>query len=97
MGTSYLKWGAVVSFVFAMVVLIGGGYAIKDKLPPYPDKVVSEDGAVVLDKDAIMRGQDVYQQYGLMDHGSVWGHGSLRGMDFSATTLHLMGKTMQSF
>jgi nitric oxide reductase subunit B len=32
-----------------------------------------------------------------MDHGSFWGHGSLRGMDFSATTLHLAGKAMQSF
>jgi nitric oxide reductase subunit B len=32
-----------------------------------------------------------------MDHGSVWGHGSLRGMDFSATTLHLAGQAMQSF
>jgi nitric oxide reductase subunit B len=96
MGTSYLKWGAVVSFVVAMLVLIGGGYVIKDKLPPYPEKVVSEDGGLILDKDAIIRGQDAYQKYGLMDHGSVWGHGSLRGMDFSATTLHLVGKAMQS-
>lgn len=46
---------------------------------------------VVTDRAAIMRGQDVYQRYGLMDHGSVWGHGSLRGMDFSAYTLHCMG------
>jgi len=97
MGTSGLKWGAIISFVVAMVVLIGGGYVIKDKLPPYPQKVVSDDGAVIFDKDAIIRGQDVYQEYGLMDHGSVWGHGSLRGMDFSATTLHRAGKAMQSF
>ena len=97
MGTSYLKWGAVISFVVAMLVLIGGGYAVKDQLPPYPERVVSDDGRVILDKDAIIRGQDVYQKYGLMDHGSVWGHGSLRGMDFSATTLHLLGRAMQSF
>ena len=38
-----------------------------------------------------MRGQDVYQRYGLMDHGSVWGNGTLRGMDFSAHTLHCIG------
>ncbi len=97
MGTTYLKWGAVLSFLVAMLVLIGGGYVIKDKLPPYPERVVSEDGSLVFDKDTIIRGQDVYQEYGLMDHGSVWGHGSLRGMDFSATTLHLVGQAMQSF
>ena len=97
METSHLKWGAVLSFVVAMAVLIGGGYVIKDKLPPYPQKVVSEDGRTILDKDAILRGQDVYQEFGLMDHGSVWGHGSLRGMDFSATTLHLVVQAMHSF
>lgn len=47
------------------------------------------------DGDAIWRGQAVYQRYGLMDHGSVWGHGSLRGMDFSAQTLHLVGRSLR--
>ena len=97
MKTSYLKWAAVVSFMVSMAVLLGGGYVVKDKLPPYPEKVVSEDGRLIFDRDTIIRGQDVYQEYGLMDHGSVWGHGSLRGMDFSATTLHLTGQTMWSF
>lgn len=97
METSYLKWGAVIAFVVAMSVLLWGGHAVKDKLPPYPEKVVSEEGVLIFDRDTIIRGQDVYQKYGLMDHGSVWGHGSLRGMDFSATTLHLVGQVMQSF
>ena len=35
--------------------------------------------------------REVFQRYGLMDHGSVWGHGTLRGMDFSAHTLHCVG------
>ncbi|MCX7888091.1 MAG: hypothetical protein N3B01_12675, partial [Verrucomicrobiae bacterium] len=43
-------------------------------------------------REAILRGQDVYQRYGLMSHGSIWGHGALRGMDFSAHTLHLLGE-----
>ncbi len=32
-----------------------------------------------------------------MDHGSIWGHGSLRGMDFSAYTLHLMGYLVRNY
>lgn len=97
METSHLRWGAVVSFIVAMLVLLLGGQAVKNELPPYPEKVVSEDGRLLFDKSELIRGQDVYQKYGLMDHGSVWGHGSLRGMDFSATTLHLVSRAMQSF
>jgi nitric oxide reductase subunit B len=51
----------------------------------------------VTDQATIMRGQDTYQRYGLMDHGSVWGHGSLRGMDFAAHTLHMVGDHMRDF
>ncbi len=91
MSTRLLKWAAIVSFVISMAVLIGGGlFAVKD-LPPYPGKVVASDGKVLFRKSDILAGQDVYQRYGLMDHGSVWGHGSQRGTEFSAVSLHAWG------
>ncbi|MFQ5808970.1 MAG: nitric-oxide reductase large subunit [Armatimonadota bacterium] len=89
-----LKVGALVSFVVAMSILLIGGLFNRDNVPPYPERVVAGD-TVVSDKATIMRGQHIYQRYGLMDHGSVWGHGSLRGMDFSAQTLHLMGESIR--
>jgi len=91
MSVQKLKWAAILSFVIAMVVLLGGGYLALDKVPPYPGKVVGPDGKVLFQKADILKGQDVYQKYGLMDHGSVWGHGSQRGMEFSAVTVHLLG------
>lgn len=30
-----------------------------------------------------------------MDHGSVWGHGSQRGPEFSAASLHIMSKAIR--
>ncbi len=87
-----LKWAAIISFIVAMTVLLGGGYFALDKVAPYPGKVVGPDGKVLFTKQDIMAGQHVYQKYGLMDHGSVWGHGSQRGPEFSALTLHLIGK-----
>ncbi len=30
-----------------------------------------------------------------MDHGIVWGHDSQRGMEFSATSLHLLGEAIR--
>ncbi len=89
-----LKWTAIICFVAAMVVLLGGGAAMKSSLPPYPAKVVGPDGALLFQKSDIIAGQNMYQRYGLMDHGGVWGHGSQRGPEFSASTLHLMANAV---
>jgi len=105
MSVKTLKWAAILCFIVAMAILLGGGVAMKKELPPYPGKVVDPNGEVLFQKSDIFAGQDVYQRYGLMDHGAVWGHGSQRGPEFSATTLHIMAevgslavkKTMASF
>ena len=81
MSVNTVKWAAIVSFFIAMIVLLGGGYYAFDRVPPYPGKVVGPDGSVLFTKSDILKGQDIYQKYGLMDHGSVWGHGSQRGME----------------
>ncbi|OHD69424.1 MAG: hypothetical protein A2W19_05820 [Spirochaetes bacterium RBG_16_49_21] len=91
-----LKIGAILSFIISISVLLAGGYFAIEKIPPYPALVKAGD-RVVLDGALIKQGQDVYQKYGLMDHGSVWGHGTLRGPDFSATTLNLIGRHMRDY
>ena len=96
MSLEKLKWAAIISFVLSLLILLGGGYFARDRVPPYPGKVVDPEGHVLFQKSDIMEGQNVYQRYGLMDHGSVWGHGSQRGMEFSATTLHLLGDAVRS-
>jgi len=77
-----------------VVALIGYFYTAKD-LPPYPAKVVSETGSLLTGKEQIMAGQQVFQKYGLMDLGSVWGHGTYRGPDYTAQALHNMGIVMR--
>ncbi|MBM3318704.1 MAG: cbb3-type cytochrome c oxidase subunit I, partial [Candidatus Eisenbacteria bacterium] len=91
-----LKWAAIVCFVLAMAVLLIGGHFANRHAPPYPGRVLGPDGAQLFTKADILAGQDVYQRYGLMDHGSVWGHGSQRGMEFSAVTLHRMAVELQA-
>jgi len=97
MSLKSLKWAAILCFVVAMVVLLGGGIAMKKDLPPYPGKVVSPDGQVLFEKANIIAGQDVYQRYGLMDQGAVWGHGSQRGPEFSATSLKLIADAIGDY
>jgi nitric oxide reductase subunit B len=96
MGIRRLRNGAIFTFFISMAILLVGGYFAKDQVPPIPSRVVSGQMAVT-DQASIMRGQDTYQRYGLMDHGSVWGHGSLRGMDFAAHSLHMVGQHMRDF
>ena len=87
-----LKTYFLVAIFGALVVaLIGYFYTARD-LPPYPGKVVTEQGDVLTGKSQIMAGQQVWQKYGLMDLGSVWGHGTYRGPDFSAQALHNVGQ-----
>ena len=92
MSLKKLKWAAILCFIVAMVVLVGGRFSMHDELPPYPGKVLGPKGDVLFEKSDILEGQDVYQRYGLMDHGAVWGHGSQRGPEFSATTLHMVAE-----
>jgi nitric oxide reductase subunit B len=95
MSLRLLKWAAIFSFIVAMVILLAGGSMMKKDLPPYPGKVLAPDGSLLFQKSDIIAGQDVYQSHGLMDHGAVWGHGSQRGAEFSASTLHILADAMR--
>jgi len=97
MSLKTLKWSAIICFVAAMAVLLGGGIAMKKSLAPYPGKVVGPDGKILFQKKDIIAGQNVYQRYGLMDQGAVWGHGSQRGPEFSAESLHLMARAVGDY
>jgi len=97
MSLNTLKWAAILCFVVAMAVLLGGGIVMKKDLPPYPGQVVGPGGKVLFEKANIIEGQNVYQQYGLMDQGAVWGHGSQRGPEFSAASLKLIADAIGDY
>lgn len=56
---------------------------------PMPDKVVTESGQVLFTGDDITRGQELYQARGLMQYGSVLGHGAYLGPDYTADYLRM--------
>ena len=75
-------------FVVGMIGLIFMSVQAYRHAPPIPDKVVDSEGAVIFDEQTIEAGQEVFLKYGLMQNGSIWGHGSYLGPDFSAQYLH---------
>jgi nitric oxide reductase subunit B len=78
---------AVVS-VLSFLVLGGQGTRIASNLPPIPGKVVTPEGTVLFDGEAILRGQNVWQSMGGQQLGSIWGHGAYVAPDWSADWLH---------
>ncbi len=77
-------------FIFGMIGLIFMSVQAYRHAPPIPEKVVDSEGRVVFDRQDIESGQEVFLKYGLMQNGSIWGHGSYLGPDFSAQYLHAL-------
>lgn len=60
--------------------------------PPVPELVQNAQGATVFTGEDVREGQAVFLKYGLMSNGSIWGHGSYLGPDYSAEALHRLGQ-----
>lgn len=58
--------------------------------PPIPEQVTGPDRQMLFIGNDILAGQQVFLKYGLMDNGSIWGHGAYLGPDFSAQYLHTL-------
>ena len=78
----------------ALLVLLTGllglgflAYRTYAAQPPIPRRVVAEDGRVVFTETDVREGQRLFLRYGLMEYGSIFGHGAYLGPDFTADTL----------
>ena len=56
--------------------------------PPIPAKVLDAAGRTLFSNEDILQGQEVFLKYGLIEHGTLWGHGAYLGPDYSAEYLH---------
>ena len=55
--------------------------------PPVPKQVVDSQGRVLYTGNDISKGQQVFLHNGLMEYGSVFGHGAYLGPDYTADYL----------
>src|SRR6516162_11019460 len=58
--------------------------------PPIPARVIGPDKTTLFTRQDVTAGQRVFLSHGLMENGSIWGHGAYLGPDFSAEYLHTM-------
>jgi len=86
------------SVLMVMIIGFAGLLAITmlsyRNAPPIPDTVIDAHGETLFTGDQIRSGQAIFLRYGLMDNGTIWGHGAYLGPDFSAETLHQLGESL---
>jgi nitric oxide reductase subunit B len=56
--------------------------------PPIPYQVIDPGGQVLFTGADVIAGQQVFLRNGLMEYGSIFGHGAYLGPDFTADYLH---------
>lgn len=82
-------WTALaVLLICSFSVLLWAGGEIFRAAPPMPEKVTTQDGAVIYTRADIEQGRQVWQSMGGMQLGSIWGHGAYVAPDWSADWLH---------
>ncbi|KAA0888313.1 nitric-oxide reductase large subunit [Oryzomonas rubra] len=84
------KNALILVMIMGFTILIWLAVRSYQDAPPIPVKVVGPDGEVIFTKNDIVAGQQVFLKYGLMENGTVWGHGAYLGPDFSAEYLHTL-------
>ncbi|MGW4105797.1 nitric-oxide reductase large subunit [Streptomyces sp. NPDC004976] len=79
----------------AILVTLGGFFVLGflairtyQAQPPIPDRTVTAAGEVVFTGDDVREGQRVFLRTGLMQYGSIYGHGAYLGPDFTADYLN---------
>jgi len=76
------------ALLVAFFILGFFGRDVYRQAPPIPGQVVTTDGDLLLTRDDILTGQQVWQSTGGQQLGSIWGHGAYQAPDWSADWLH---------
>ncbi|WP_046321521.1 cbb3-type cytochrome c oxidase subunit I [Mycobacterium sp. UM_Kg1] len=81
--------GVALVMIFGFLVMGILAYRTYTASMPMPVRVTAESGQELFSGADITRGQQLYQARGLMQYGSVLGHGAYLGPDYTAEYLRL--------
>src|SRR5829696_5476696 len=79
--------GVLLVMLFGFFVLGLLAYRTYQAKPPLPQRVVDPAGTTLYTARDITAGQQVFLHNGLMEYGSVFGHGAYLGPDYTADYL----------
>jgi nitric oxide reductase subunit B len=79
---------AILVLLFGFTILGMLAVRVYQGAPPIPERVVSSSGETLFTAEDIHDGQRVFLENGLMQYGTILGHGAYLGEDFTADYLH---------
>jgi nitric oxide reductase large subunit len=72
---------AILTLIFGFAILGYAAVRTYRESAPVPAKIVDEKGAILFDREEIVQGQEHFLTYGLMQYGTVYGHGAQAAPD----------------
>lgn len=85
---------AILTFAVGFGILAYLAYSIYNEHAPIPDRFVGPGNGTVITRADILAGQQLFATRGLMEQGTIFGHGAYLGPDFTADALHRMEQVM---
>jgi nitric oxide reductase subunit B len=84
------------TWVQAVIIVVLFGFLVLGLLawqtytgePPIPERTTDAAGSVLFTRDDVLAGQGIFLRNGLMEYGSIFGHGAYLGPDFTTDYLH---------
>lgn len=89
------RWAALSVLAIGFAVLLGMTLGAFVQAPPIPKEARTAAGERLFGEADIRAGQSLFLRYGLMNNGTVWGHGAYLGPDFAAEYLHQLVVTQR--
>src|SRR5690242_13053849 len=93
-GSGLWKHGLLLTLLFGFTTMIVGGFLMYKSRAPIPVTVVGPAGQTLFSADDIQQGQELFRKRGLMNYGTVLGHGAYLGPDYTAEALHKITDAM---
>lgn len=83
----WIQAAGIVLIIGFLIMGILAYYTYSDE-PPIPATVKAPNGSVLFTREDILAGQQIFLSNGLMEYGSIFGHGAYLGPDFTTEYLH---------
>src|SRR5579872_6289789 len=87
----------IIVLLFGFFVLGFLAYRTYTGEPPIPGRVTDARGRLLFTRADILDGQQIFLRNGLMEYGSIFGHGAYLGPDFTADYLHRAALIVSGF
>ncbi|MCL4321609.1 MAG: cbb3-type cytochrome c oxidase subunit I [Deltaproteobacteria bacterium] len=93
----FLKITLSISIIVLVGILVYGTFKVYYGAPPIPKTVVDKSGKILFTGKDIVAGKARFQEFDLMDYGSIYGNGAYFGPDFTDQYLHREVKYYRQF